>query len=240
MIDINCDMGESYGHFRIGNDEAIMEYVDSCNIACGFHGGDPLTIEKTIKLAIKYSKNIGAHPAYPDLAGFGRRAIKMNDQDFASAMLYQIAVVKSITELKGGRLHHVKPHGALYHDLFYDKTKARIFCELIEEIQNDLVIFTNPGSMLGENARALGLEVWIEAFADRRYNDDLSLVTRSDPNAVIQNPETAARQSKMIAQEGIVLTRGGKSQQIIAHTICIHGDTPNAVNIAKAVRKAIS
>lgn len=239
MIDINCDMGESYGHFRIGNDEAIMKYIDSCNIACGFHGGDPATIEKTIKLALKNNKNIGAHPAYPDLAGFGRRTIKMSDQDFASAMLYQIAVIKSITELKGGRLHHVKPHGALYHDLFYDNAKARIFCELIGEIQQDLIVFTNPGSKLGENALASGLEVWIEAFADRRYHDDLSLVSRSDPDAVIQNPETAARQSKMIAQEGIVLTQGGKRQQIIARTICIHGDTPNAANIAEAVRKAI-
>lgn len=240
MIDINCDMGESYGRFRIGNDVAIIEFIDSCNIACGFHGGDPATIENTISLAIKHKKNVGAHPGYPDLSGFGRRSLKMSHQDFRSAILYQIAVVKSITEIKGGKLHHVKPHGALYHDLYTDQEKATIFCNVIYEIQPDLVIFTNPGSMVEQIAGSRGLQVWPEAFADRRYAEDLSLLPRSESGAVIQNPAEAAEQSRMIAREGKVLTQGGNIKILKARTICIHGDTPAAVDIAQAVRKTIS
>jgi UPF0271 protein len=155
-------------------------------------------------------------------------------------MLYQIAAVKSITEIKGGKLHHVKPHGALYHDLYLDEEKASIFCDLILEIQNDLILFTNPGSMVGKIAQSRNIQVWVEAFTDRRYANDLSLVSRTKPDAVIQNPTEAAVQARMISQENKVITQNGSVKNINAQTLCIHGDTPAAIEIAKAIRKALS
>lgn len=239
MIDLNCDMGESFGRFQIGNDRAIMPYIDSCNIACGLHGGDPHTIHNTIVMAIESGKNIGAHPGYPDLQGFGRRSITLTDQEFKSILLYQIGLIKGIVEIRGGHLHHVKPHGAMYHDLYNDQRKAEIFCSLIAEIDREIVIFTNPGSALSSTANEAGLTVWIEGFADRRYERDGSLVSRSKSNAVIEDPIEAAEQAFQITFSKKITSIEGEPVPIHADTICIHGDTKNAVDIAKAIRNRL-
>jgi UPF0271 protein len=239
MIDINCDMGESYGRYVIGHDEAILDYIDSCNIACGFHGGDPTTIVSVVEKALSKNKNIGAHPGYPDLVGFGRRSLAMNNVDFKAAMIYQIAVLKGIAEMKGGKLHHVKAHGALYHDLYSDGQKAEIFCELVRDIQADLFIYTNPGSALFKIATKYDLKVRIEAFADRRYQQDLSLVPRGTPGAIITDLAQAVRQSVDIALHHKVTTSVGTLLELEADTICIHGDTETALSIAKAIYQAI-
>jgi UPF0271 protein len=239
MIDINCDMGESYGRYTIGNDEAILDFIDSCNIACGFHGGDPATIVSIVEQAIAKNKNIGAHPGYPDLLGFGRRSLSMNDEDFRAAMIYQIAALKGITEMIGGRLHHVKAHGALYHDLYNDDQKAEIFCAVIGDIQPDLIIYTNPGSAVSKKAVEFDLKIWIEAFADRKYQEDLSLVPRGRPGAVITEPKEAVRQMMDIAQQQKVTTEQGNQLELRADTICIHGDTETALSMAEAIHYAI-
>lgn len=236
-IDINCDMGESYGQFTVGNDELIFPFITSCNIACGFHGGDPLHIEKTIKNALKHNVQIGAHPSYPDLAGFGRRPITMPSAELHAIVKYQIAALKGMVESEGGRLSYVKPHGALYNKAANDEKEAIAVIESIKKIDPTLALMGLSGSKIEKLAIEYKMPFIAEAFADRGYTDEGTLVNRNLAGAVINNPEKAADQVLSIASQNKVSTSSGTEVAITAKSFCIHGDNPKAVEILKAIHK---
>ncbi len=239
-IDINCDMGESYGRFTIGNDEAIMPYISSCNIACGFHGGDPTTILKTIDMAIEHGTSIGAHPGYPDLMGFGRRSMALTPQELRDILIYQIGALKSITESRGARLHHVKVHGALYHDAHHNPEVAAAVIDAIVMIDPSILIYTFSQGELHTQARHRQLNIWTEAFADRAYTSSGWLKKRKMKGAVISDPILASEQAWKIAYENKVDADNGAEISIQADTICVHGDTENAVDIAMSIHNKLN
>lgn len=234
-LDVNCDMGESYGRFSIGNDKDIMPYISSCNIACGFHGGDPMTIETTIRLALEHKVKVGAHPSYPDLMGFGRREMNIHPDELKSALLFQISALKGMTEALGGKLHHVKPHGALYNAACHDEMIAAVICQCIRSIDPELKVYGTGDSWRGI-AEQIGLAFYNEIFADRRYNDDLTLVSRNQPEAIIKKQSDLERHVGNIINDNMVETISGKRIKIKADTLCIHGDEPGAQKLAKQIK----
>jgi UPF0271 protein len=227
-IDINCDLGESYGIYKIGNDEAIMPFISSANIACGFHAGDPQTILKTIIMAIKNNVAIGAHPGYPDLEGFGRRPMKLGNDEIRASILYQVGAIKSIAETCGGRLQHVKPHGALYNSASKDYDLAMVIAVAIKDIDSSLILVGMAGSEMIRAADKTGLVSASEFFADRSYNDDGTLVSRYFPGAVINDTRKVVERAVIVLNEKVVETISGKTIPIHADTICIHGDGKRA------------
>lgn len=234
-VDINCDMGESYGETVVGNDSAVMPFISSANIACGFHGGDPLTIEKTICLALKYGVSIGAHPSYNDLKGFGRRPMHLSKAELRSAILYQVGALKSMTETLGGKLIHVKPHGALYNSASADYEISRVIAETIKEIDPSLKMICLSQSKMIDAAHDVGIPYLSEAFADRAYNEDGSLVSRDSPGAVITDEDTIIERVLLMITEGVVETSNGRVIEIQADTICIHGDNEQAPKLVKII-----
>ena len=226
-IDLNCDMGESYGAWRMGDDLALLDLVSSANIACGFHAGDPSTIDATVAAAAKRNVAIGAHPSYPDLVGFGRRSMDISARDIENAVLYQIAALAGFAKANGAALHHVKPHGALYNDAAKDASLAQAIARAVARFDARLVLVGLPDSALIAAGNAQGLATVAEGFCDRAYEPDGSLQSRSKPGAVFDDPARAAQQALTLA--------GGDR----VRTICIHGDTPNAAAIALAVRTAL-
>lgn len=234
-IDINCDMGESYGRFKIGNDREIFPYITSCNIACGFHGGDPWHIEETIKLALHNNVAIGAHPSYPDLMGFGRRKMELAPEELKSVVKYQVAALKGLTESHGGQLKYVKPHGALYNSAADNKEEASAICSAIQEIDQNLMLMGLPGSMLETIAKSNNISFVREAFADRRYTPDGRLMSRAIEGAVIDNPIDAAQQVIDICTTNKLTSSTGIEVHVRADSICIHGDNEGAVAILKAI-----
>lgn len=228
-IDLNCDLGESFGAYKIGNDEAIMPYISSANIACGFHAGDPLTIEKTIQLALKYDVGIGAHPGYPDMEGFGRREMRLSHEELRASILYQVGAVKSMAEASGGRLQHVKPHGALYNLAAIDIEIAKIIAKTIKEIDESIVLVGLSGSELIRAAKEIGITSASEVFADRAYNNNGTLVSRNLEGATIHDTKLVTHRTIKMIKQGIVETITGKIIPIQADTICIHGDNEKAL-----------
>jgi UPF0271 protein len=228
IIDINCDLGESYGEYKIGNDETIMPFITSANIACGFHAGDPLTICKTILLAIKNDVGIGAHPGYPDLVGFGRRSMNLSHEELRASILYQVGSIKSITETFGGKLRHVKPHGALYNDASTDLEKAMVVARAVKDIDSSLILFGMAGSEMIRAAHEVGLSCATEFFADREYNDDGTLVSRKHPDSVLHNTDQVVDRVVKMIQQSVVETISGKTIPMKAETVCIHGDNEMA------------
>ena len=226
-IDLNCDIGESYGAWRLGNDRALLDLVTSANVACGFHAGDPSTIEATVRDAAQRNVAVGAHPSYPDLAGFGRRSMALAPQDVEAAVLYQIGALAAFTRASGTRLTHVKPHGAMYNDAARDATLAAAIARAVARFDQSLVLVGLPDSALLQAGRAQGLKVAAEGFCDRAYEPDGSLRSRSKPGAVFTEPEQAAKQAVALASRGTM------------QTLCIHGDTPGAAAIALAVCAAL-
>lgn len=239
QIDINCDMGESYGHFRVGNDEAVFPYITSCNIACGFHGGDPLHIERTIRNALKYNVQIGAHPSYPDLAGFGRRKMQLPAEELAALIRYQVGALKGMAESLGGRLAYVKPHGALYNTAADSEAECRVIIQAIRSIDPQLALMGLAGSITREVAVAEGIAFVSEAFADRRYEANGRLTPRSMAGAVLNDPEQAARQVLSIAKDQEVEASNGARISISARSVCIHGDNPAAVETLRAIDRTL-
>lgn len=234
-IDINCDLGESFGNYTIGNDALLMPYISSANIACGFHAGDPMVIEKTVQLALQNNVKIGAHPGYPDLQGFGRRSMKMPAQEIKSMMVYQIAALKGITESLGGKLHHVKPHGALYNDAVDNSDIAQAIVESVIQIDPSLKLVALAGSQIHDIAKKPNLATIREVFADRAYLPNGSLVPRSQAGAVIHDPEESKKRVLQMVTEGKVAANNKELIDIKAETICIHGDNPSAVEMAKSL-----
>ena len=238
-IDINCDLGEWYGKRNLAIEKAIMPYVSSCNIACGFHSGDPLTIEKTILLALEHNVKIGAHPSYPDSQGFGRRNMSLTKEELTACVRYQISALKGMVEALGGKLHHVKPHGALFNFAAKDKTSAEAIGEAIASIDKDLIWYGLSGSLIEGVAKNYGLTFWHEVFADRKYENDLSLRSRNLNGAVLHDTQTVIQQVKGFVYKNEVTTHNGLKKSIQADTVCVHSDTTGAVELAKEIFNAV-
>lgn len=236
-MDINCDMGESYGRFTVGQDETLFPYITSCSIACGFHGGDPLTIQKTIQAALKHKVRIGAHPSYPDLVGFGRRNMSLSSTELKASVLYQIAALKGMVESLGGTLSYVKPHGALYNTIAQNQAEAFAVIDAIQLLDPQLALMGLANSPLEEWATEKGIQFIPEAFADRSYNRDGYLMDRREANALITTPSKALQQVTYIIKENKVVTSKGFFS-IRAKSICIHGDNPMALDILKLLKKS--
>lgn len=239
-MDLNCDMGESFGQWRLGADETLMGLVTSVNIACGYHAGDPVTIERTVRLALERGVSIGAHPSYPDLAGFGRRSMAIPPDEVRSIVLYQVAAMDGIVRAHGGALRHVKLHGALYNDAAVSWELAASTVAAVQSLNADLILYVLAGSPMVRVARNAGLRVVEEAFADRRYNPDGTLQSRRAPGSLITDPGAAAGQVRELALHHTVRAHDGRPISLAAGTVCIHGDNPAAVPIALAVRETLA
>lgn len=234
-IDINCDLGEG-----MRNDELLMPFISSANIACGYHAGDEQTMRHTVALCRKYGVFIGAHPSFPDREHFGRREMHLPLTAIYDLIINQIQVLAKITAEAGVRLRHVKPHGALYNMAAKDKSLAAAIARAVRDFNPELVLFGLCNSHLIQEGEALGLKTAGEAFADRTYQNDGSLTPRNIPGALIEDPERAVAQVLEIVGEGKVTAVSGKKIDIEAGTICLHGDGPNAVAIAKALHEALA
>jgi len=240
QIDINCDLGESYGAFKVGNDEKIMSHITSANIACGFHAGDPTTMMHTVNLAKKHKVAMGAHPGYPDLLGFGRREMQLTLEEVRNYTIYQVSALQGFTKAAGVSLQHVKPHGALYNTAVKNEKVSRGIVDAVKTLNPNLIIFAPQKSVLAKVAINLGLRVAHEVFADRAYNPDGSLVSRTQPNAIIQESQKVVERAVKMVREGRVLAANGEVVNLgEVHTVCVHGDTPTAVRIAEALKKGL-
>jgi UPF0271 protein len=229
-IDLNCDMGEN-----VGTDEDIMPYITSANIACGFHAGDEMSMQTTVRLAKRYGVAVGAHPGWKDLEGFGRREMSLSADEVEALVLYQIGALYAIAKAEGMELHHVKPHGALYNQAAKDKILASAIARAVKQFSTDLILIGLAGSGLIEAGIAAGLRVAREGFPDRNYNPDGSLVSRKQANAIIESSEDVAVHALKLSQQGINV--GGQSIRV--DTLCLHGDHPRAAQNAKLVREAL-
>ena len=237
-IDLNCDMGESFGAWTMGQDEAVLAHVTSANIACGFHAGDPLTMRRTVAAAVKHGVAIGAHPSLPDLAGFGRREMRVSADETHAMTLYQIGALAAVARSAGAELHHVKPHGALYNMAARDRALADAIAAAVRDFDRTLILVGLAGSELPRAGEAAGLAVAHEAFADRRYEADGSLMARSKTGAVIDDVDAAVAQAISIAARGEAQTADG-TLRIRADTICVHGDRPDAATFARRLREGL-
>jgi UPF0271 protein len=238
-IDLNCDMGESFGRYSLGDDAAMLKIVTSANIACGMHAGDPLVMVRTVALAAQEKVAVGAHPGYPDLPGFGRREMALSPAELEATLIYQLGALAGFARVAGVRLIHVKPHGALYNAAARDDVVAMCVARAIATFDPHLIVVTAPGSMLALAARSMGLRVAGEGFADRAYREDGALVPRSEPGAVIHDPARAAEQAVRLVTCGEVATITGKIIPLKIDTLCIHGDTSGALQIAADLRAAL-
>ncbi len=239
-IDLNCDMGESYGRWTLGADADIMPLISSANIACGFHGGDPNVMRRTVELALAHGVAIGPHPALPDLMGFGRRAMAVSARDLKDYICYQTGALREFARVAGADLQHVKMHGVLYDMMEKDDSLAAAAAEaVLESGAERLIMVTLAGGNSERLCRSKGLRVAAEGFADRAYNADGTLVSRRLPGAVIEEPRRAAAQAVRMALEGKVRTIDGGDFALSVQTICCHGDTPGATEIVSAVREAL-
>ena len=238
-IDLNADVGESLGPWPMGDDARLIPLVSSVNVACGFHAGDPLTIQRTVATAVAHGIAIGAHPGYPDLAGFGRRDLDMTAEELEASIVYQVGAVAAFARAMGSEVRHVKAHGALYNRAARDPSVAASVARAIRSVSPDLILVGLAGSAMLEAGTEAGLAVAAEAFADRAYEPDGSLRSRRLEGAILPTPEAAAAQAVAIARDGRVRTHDGTDLAMRADTICIHGDTPGAVDVARAVRAAL-
>lgn len=228
IVDLNSDLGEGFGSYSIGNDEKILDYVTSVNIACGFHAGDPVVMSKTVELALEKKVSIGAHPGFPDLMGFGRRNMNLSTEEAKAYVIYQIGALQAFVTAHGGKLKHVKPHGALYNMAAVDYKLARAIAEAVYAVNPELLFVGLANSMMIKAAKDLGLKTVSEVFADRAYNRDGTLVGRSIAGAVIHDNELCVRRVIEMIKDKTVNTIDGDKISIEAETICIHGDNPSA------------
>ena len=237
-IDLNCDMGESYGAWKMGADAEVMPYISSANIACGFHGGDPATIRATVQVALEHGVAIGAHPSLPDLQGFGRRVMKIKPQEMYDLVVYQAGAVEAFARAAGAKLHHVKCHGALYNMAATDAALSEAMVRAAKDLGVMLYVLSN--SKNHAVAKKAGIRVAAEVFADRGYADDGTLAPRELPGGLIEDPAQAVKQALAMIEQGYVTSLGGKRVPVAADTMCLHGDQPGAVAFARALRQAFS
>jgi 5-oxoprolinase (ATP-hydrolysing) subunit A len=239
-IDINCDMGESYGRWTLGHDEDVMPHITSANVACGFHGGDPHVMRKTVELAVTHGVAIGAHPGLPDLMGFGRRRMEVSAAELKDYHRYQVGALSAFAKAAGTRLQHVKAHGIQYHMFEENLELGRASAEQIVELDPELILMTMAMTKYDAEARKTRARIAAEGFADRVYADDGQLVTRKlGKDALVSDPAKAADQAVRMVMEGKVRTITGKVIDVKIQTICIHGDSPGAEKIVAAVREGL-
>ncbi|GGH06362.1 5-oxoprolinase subunit PxpA [Pedobacter zeae] len=239
MIDLNCDMGEAFGNYTMPNDEKLMDYISSANIACGFHAGDPAVIQQTVALALKKGVAIGAHPGLPDLQGFGRREMKISPNEAYQFTLYQIGALSGFVKAAGGKLHHVKAHGALYNMAAKDTALAKAIVQAVSDFDPGLILYALAGSKMIDEAAKHGLVTASEVFADRSYQDDGLLTPRSADNALIAREEEAIDQVLGFALKQEVRTVNGNHIRVKAETVCLHGDGEHAVAFAKLITERL-
>jgi UPF0271 protein len=238
-IDLNADMGESFGAWHMGDDAALMPFVTSANVACGFHAGDPSTIAATVALALRHGVAIGAHPSLPDLQGFGRRTMQVTEDEVYGMALYQAGAVRAFVEAAGGRLHHLKAHGALYNMAAKDVALSRGLARAVKALGGGVKMYVLAGSPMEAVARDAGLEVRCEVFADRRYMPDGTLAPRTRPDALITDEAESVAQVLRMVREGTLTAVDGSVVAVRADTVCIHGDKPTAVPFVQALRRAL-
>jgi 5-oxoprolinase (ATP-hydrolysing) subunit A len=238
-LDLNSDLGEAYGHWALGDDTALLGVVTSANVACGFHAGDPATIDRTVRTATEHGVAIGAQVSYPDLVGFGRREIDVAPDDLTADVLYQIGALEAFARAAGSRVRYVKPHGALYNRIARDPVQAAAVVDAIRRYDPALPLLTLPGSAAMRAAEEAGIPAVAEGFADRAYTAEGRLVSRREPGAVLRDPGQVATRAVVMATEGRVETVDGDEVAVEVRSLCVHGDTPGAVELAKAVRAAL-
>ena len=238
-IDLNSDLGESFGNYKIGMDEQLMKYISSANIACGFHAGDPLIMEKIIRMALDNNVAIGAHPGYPDLVGFGRRNMNVSLEELKAMVKYQVGAIKAMTESMGGKLQHVKPHGAMYNQAAANLDMALAIAEAIKEIDPNLIYMGLANSSMQEAADSIGLIFASEVFADRAYTNEGKLVPRSREGAVIHDADLVCERVLGMVKDGKVKSSEGHEIPLKADTICIHGDNPAAFELAVKIYESL-
>lgn len=238
-IDLNSDVGESFGPWPMGHDAAVMRSITSANVACGYHAGDPGVMRATVQLAREAGVSVGAHPGFPDLAGFGRREMKISPKDVEDLVLYQIGALAAIAGAEGIRLAHVKAHGALYNMAARDRALADAIARAVRAFDSSLVLFGLPGSELLTSGERAGLRVASEGFADRAYEPDGSLAPRTEPGSVIHDPEKVVQRSLRMVRDGRVAARNGAELTIRVDTLCTHGDTPGAENLTRLLREGL-
>ncbi len=239
FLDLNSDVGESFGRYTLGEDEALFAVITSANVACGFHAGDALVMRHTVTAAARAGVAIGAHPGYPDLQGFGRREWRVTPDEVYAFTVYQLGALAAFAHAEGVTLHHVKPHGALYNQLAREMPLAEAFARAVRAFDASLWVVTLPNGALEQAALAAGLRVLREGFADRAYRPDGSLVPRSEAGAVIHDVDEVVRRAVRMATAGEVLTSTGEAVSLRLDTLCIHGDTPGAATLARRVRAAL-
>jgi 5-oxoprolinase (ATP-hydrolysing) subunit A len=235
QLEFNCDLGEG-----LDNDDLLMPYLDSCNIACGAHAGDEPTIRKCIRLAIKHGVNIGAHPSYPDRLNFGRKVMEIDAHELKISLIQQIGLIDRICQEEGAQLHHIKPHGALYNLAAKDANMAGLIVSIVKEHYPNTVLYCPPFSMMESLAKKSDVSVMREVFADRSYQSDLSLVDRIHPKALLTDPEEVLAHVKIMVEQKQIKTIDGGLKSIVADTLCIHGDNPFALDILKTIKKSFN
>lgn len=238
-IDFNSDLGEGFGVYRLGDDEAVLAQITSANVACGFHAGDPRSMRQTVASALKHGVAVGAHPGFADLQGFGRRRLSLSPDEVYECVLYQVGALSAFVKAQGGRLQHVKPHGALYNQAAADPQLATAICQAVRDFDPALYLYGLANSALTDAAEAAGLAVRHEVFADRTYQADGSLTPRGQARAMITDAEQAVAQVLCMLREGHVLAVDGSRVPVRADTLCIHGDQPGAATFAGAIRAAL-
>ncbi|RBY95946.1 LamB/YcsF family protein [Blastococcus sp. TF02-8] len=239
-IDLNADLGEGFGVWRLGDDEALLQVVTSANVACGFHAGDPLTMRRVTTAAVAAGVAVGAQVSYRDLAGFGRRFIDVAPAELGADVLYQLGALDGMARAAGGRVSYVKPHGALYNAVVHHERQARAVVEAVRAYDPALPVLGLPGSVLLREATDAGLRTVAEGFADRGYTAEGTLVPRSDPGALVHDPAEVARRAVRMAAEGTVVAVDGSTVPMTVGSVCVHGDTPGAVELARSVRGALA
>jgi UPF0271 protein len=239
IIDVNSDLGEGFGAWTMGDDEAVLSSVSSANVACGYHAGDPSIMRKTVRLCAEAGVAVGAHVSYPDLVGFGRRNMSCSPQEVYDCCLYQIGALRAFCKSQGVALQHVKPHGAMYNQAAKDRKLADAIASAVKDAGDGIILMGLAGSEFEPAAQSAGIKFAAEAFADRAYLKDGSLMPRSREGAVIHDAELAARRVVQMATKGAVTADDGSEIQLRPDSICLHGDTREAVEMARAVRRAL-
>lgn len=241
-MQLNCDLGESFGVWCMGQDAEIMPYIDMANIACGFHASDPLTIENTLALAIQHQVALGAHPGYPDLLGFGRRSMKCSPDEIRTLLLYQVSAISGMAQVKGHHVSYIKPHGALYNDMMLSDTLMDTIMQTVAMFPESLALViqgTQSNDDYRERAEKYGIRLMFEAFADRAYDDDGWLLPRSQVGAVFHESQQILDRVEQLAKEGVLYSASGKRLTLSPDTLCVHGDNPQSIALVKDIRQVL-
>lgn len=238
-VDLNCDLGESFGAYTIGNDFEVIPFITSANIACGFHASDPVVMEKTVQAAVKNGVSLGAHPGFPDLMGFGRRNMKITPEEAEDYVMYQIGALQAFATSCGKKLHHVKPHGALYNMAAKDSELSKAICRAVYSVDKSLYLLALSGSYMVQEAEKMGLRVACEVFADRAYQSDGTLVPRSQEGSVITDEDVAVDRVIRMVKEKKVRAIDGTDIDVQADSVCVHGDNQKALDFVKKIQSAL-